>query len=115
MGTFAEAGNFLRDVSVSAVLLTGRCLMFELFSYVCLKNREAGDKEWESGELKGWLQIVSTKENYIEKEKVSTVYTYEKQKNVKFALKKKCHILQSSSIYWADQSRSSKSIYYYIS
>lgn len=49
--------------------------MFELFSYVCWKNREAGGKEWESGELKGWLQIVSTKENYIEKEKVSTVYT----------------------------------------
>lgn len=81
MGTFAEAENFLRDVSVSAVLLMGRCLKFELFSYFYLKNREAGDKEWESRKLKGWLQIVSTKKNYVEKEQVSTVYTYGKQKN----------------------------------
>lgn len=103
MSTFAEAENFLRDVSFSAVLLMGRCLKFEFFSYFCLKNREAGDKEWESGKLKGWLQIVSTKENYVEKEQVSTVYTYGKQKNMKFALKKKCHILQSCNIYCADQ------------
>lgn len=38
------------------------------------------------------------KENYDEKEKVLTVYTHENQKNMKFALKKNCHILQSSSI-----------------
>lgn len=43
---------------------------------------------------------------------VNSVYI-RKTKNMKFALKKKCHILHSSSIYWADQSRYSKSIYYY--
>lgn len=45
MRNFAEAENFLRDASVSAVLLTGRCSKCELFSLPCLKNGEAGDKK----------------------------------------------------------------------
>lgn len=80
MRNFAEAENFLRDASVSAVLLTGRCSKCELFSLPCLKNGEAGDKKWEHerGELKSWLQKVfkkkKRKENYVESEKASTVY-----------------------------------------
>lgn len=38
----------------------------------------------------------------------------ENKKTMKFALKKKCHILQSSNIYWTDQSEFSKSTYYII-
>lgn len=61
------------DVSVSAVLLTGRCLKFELFSYFCLKNR-GWRQSMREGNWKPDCKRFSQKENYVESEKVSTVF-----------------------------------------
>lgn len=115
MGSSAEAENFLGDVSVSAALLTRRCLKFELFSDFCLKNREAGDKggERERERDRGIESLAAKgfhkKRIMLKVRKCQLCIDKENKKNMKFALKKKCHILQSSNIYWADQSKSSKS------